>query len=312
MTTASAISVANIEHALSVIDPVFLDSPQFESDALSEQLGMNIMLKIECVNPIRSFKGRGAEYFTHLNKDVAARPWICASAGNFGQGLAYATRKYDIPIIVYAAETANPFKIEKMRALGADVRLVGHDFDASKEACRVYAEAEGLTFVEDGRDVAITEGAGTIAAELGAGRGRFDAVLVPLGNGALVNGIGSWVKEYMPATRVVAVGADQAPAMERSFRERRVVVTTEPVKTIADGVATRVPVPEAVEAMLDVTDDVLLVPEEDIIKAMALIERELGLKVEGAGAVTLAAARRFRDSFRGQRLALVVSGSNVV
>ena len=312
MTTAAAISVANIEHARSVIDPVFLDSPQFQSDALSEHLGMDIVLKVECVNPIRSFKGRGAEYFTYLNKDNAARPWICASAGNFGQGLAFAARKHDIPIIVYAATTANPFKIEKMRALGADVRLVGHDFDASKDACRAYAEAERLTFVEDGRDAAITEGAGTIAPELARWPEPFDAVLVPLGNGALVNGIGSWIKAHLPETRVVAVGADQAPAMERSFRERRVVVTTEPVKTIADGVATRVPVPEAVEAMVAVADEVLLLPEEDIIEAMALIERQLGLKVEGAGAVTLAAARRFRERFRGQRLGVVVSGSNVV
>ena len=312
MTTASAISIANIEHARSVIDPVFLDSPQFKSDAFSDQFGMKIVLKVECVNPIRSFKGRGAEYFTHLNKANRARPWICASAGNFGQGLAYAARKHDIPIIVYTATTANPFKIEKMRALGADVRLVGDDFDASKDACRAYAKAEGLTFVEDGRDAAITEGAGTIAPELARWSEPFDAVLVPLGNGALVNGIGSWVKAHMPETRVVAVGADQAPAMERSFRERRVVVTTEPVKTIADGVATRVPVPEAVAAMVDVADDVLLVREEDIIEAMALIEQELGLKVEGAGAVTLAAARRFRESFRGQHLAVIVSGSNVV
>ena len=310
MEPAPSISLESIAEARSLIDPVFIDTPQFQNDALGKLVGAEIVVKVECVNPVRSFKGRGADYFTHVHHASAPSPWTCASAGNFGQGLAYAARKHEIGLIVYAATTANPFKVERMRRLGADVRLVGDDFDASKDACRQFASDEGLTFIEDGRDVAIAEGAGTIAAELLQWPERIDALLVPVGNGALINGIGTWAKAYAPETLVIGTGALAAPAMERSFREHK-VVTTESVSTIADGVATRIPIPEAVTTMVEVADDMLLVDDDAIRQAMALIERELGLKVEPAGAVPLAAATTHRERFRGKRLALVISGSNV-
>ena len=310
MDPAPSVSLERIAEARSVIDPVFLDSPQFQNDALSDVVGAEIIVKVECVNPVRSFKGRGAEYFTHVHKASAPRPWTCASAGNFGQGLAYAARKHEIVLIVYAATTANPFKVERMRQLGAEVRLVGDDFDAAKDACRQFASDEGRTFIEDGRDVAITEGAGTLAVELLQWPEPFDAVLIPVGNGALIGGVGTWLKAHSPATLVIGTGAEAAPAMERSFREQK-VVTTESVSTIADGVATRVPVPEAVTIMIEVADDMLLVDDDAIRRAMTAIERDLGLKVEPAGAVPLAAATTHRERFRDKRLAVVISGSNV-
>ncbi|GMR22964.1 MAG: pyridoxal-phosphate dependent enzyme [Acidobacteriota bacterium] len=310
MDPVASVSLERIAAARSVIDPVFLDTPQFQNDALSDLVDAEIILKVECVNPVRSFKGRGAEYFTHVHKDSAPRPWTCASAGNFGQGLAYAARKHEIRLIVYAASTANTFKVERMRQLGAEVHLVGDDFDAAKDACRRFASDEGCMFIEDGRDIAITEGAGTLGVELLQRREPLDAVLIPVGNGALINGVGTWVKAHAPETLVIGTGAGAAPAMERSFREQK-VVTTASVSTIADGVATRVPVPEAVTTMVAVTDDMLLVDDDAIRRAMAAIERELGLKVEPAGAVPLAAATTHRERFRGKRLALVISGSNV-
>ena len=304
------ISLERIEEARSVIDPVFLDSPQFRSDALSEGLGADAVLKVECLNPVRSFKGRGASYFTHLHKDRAPRPWVCASAGNFGQGLAYAARAHDIPLLVFAAETANPLKVARMRSLGAEVRLTGRDFDAAKDASRAYAAELEATFVEDGRDPAITEGAGTIGVELLRFQDGFDSVLIPLGNGALLNGIGTWLKAHSPSTAVIGVGASRAPSMERSFRAGKPVALDEPVATIADGVGTRVPVPEAVTTMVEVADDVLLAEEEAIVSSMRLLFRELGLVVEGAGAVTLAAATAHKERFRGQRLLLLIGGGN--
>jgi threonine dehydratase len=307
---ASSISLARIEEARSVIDPVFLDSPQFRCDSISEDLDCDVVLKIECLNPIRSFKGRGACYFTHLHHSSAPAPWVCASAGNFGQGMAFAARRHSVPLVIFAGEAANPVKLERMRRLGAQLRLAGRDFDAAKESARRFAEEKGLTFVEDGRESSITEGAGTVAAELLEWRDRFDAVLVPVGNGALINGIGSWVKARSPRTSVLGVGTVRAPAMERSFRAGRPVSLPGPVVTVADGVGARVAVPEAVETMLRVVDDFLLVEEEAIVSAMGSIFRELGLVAEGAGAVPLAAASVFRERFRGKRLALIVGGGN--
>ena len=162
----SRLSLERIERAAATIDPVFLNTPQFESEPLSDALDMRLVLKIETINPIRSFKGRGADF---LLSDASAdsAPLVCASAGNFGQALAYAARKRGRQLVVFAAETANPLKIDRMRALGADVRLFGCDFDAAKERARSYAVETGASFIEDGREPAISEGAGTIAVELG-------------------------------------------------------------------------------------------------------------------------------------------------
>jgi threonine dehydratase len=304
------ISLQRIEEAVSAIDPIFLDTPQFRNERLSESLGADVSVKVECLNPLRSFKGRGASYFTHLHGDTAPRPWVCASAGNFGQGLAFAARGRGIPLEVFAAETANPFKVERMRRLGAEVKLTGSDFDAAKETARAYASERRATFVEDGRDDAITEGAGTIGVEILRNGSRFDSVLIPLGNGALLNGIGAWIKEHSPSTAVVGVSAARAPAMERSFRAGKPVALDEPVTTIADGVGTRVPIPEAVTTMLQVADDVLLVEEEPIAASMRVLFHELGIVVEGAGAITLAAATAFRERFEGQRILLLIGGGN--
>lgn len=311
MSADSLLSVSHIEEAATVIDPVFRNSPQFVAESLSSELGMVVVAKIDCLNPIRSFKGRGAEYFAHRRDTKDKRPWICASAGNFGQGLAYAARKRGISLMVFAAETANVLKVERMQELGAEVRLEGADFDESKDACRQFASERGLRFVEDGREPAIAEGAGTIALELTRGYPDLDAVLVPVGNGALVGGIGTWMREQAPQTRVIGVGAERAPAMERSFRTGSLVAGEEPVETIADGVASRVPVPEALRIMSEVVDDMLLVSEEEILDAMRLAHRQLGLVLEGAGAVPLAAASKERGRFEGMKVAVVMGGGNL-
>ena len=132
-----------IEEAVRVIDPAFLGSPQFEAEALGDELGSRLVCKVETANPIRSFKGRGTDYLLYRLRGERSEGLVCASAGNFGQGLAYAARKRGIPLTVFAAENANPAKVERMRGLGAEVRLEGEDFDEAKAAARVLAESEG-------------------------------------------------------------------------------------------------------------------------------------------------------------------------
>ena len=298
-----AISLASME-----IDPVFLRTPQVVSDPLSDRLGIEVVAKIETLNPIRSFKGRGTDWF--LRSSSVDAPVVCASAGNFGQGMAYASRRRGIPCTVFAPENANPLKIERMRALGADVQLVGADFDASKEAARTYTAERGGRFVEDGAEPAIAEGAGTIAAELGAHASLLDAVLVPVGNGALVTGIGAWIKAFAPHTRVVGVSASGAPSMAESWRAREIRRTPR-VETIADGIAVREPVPRALEDMYTLVDDMVLVDDDDLVDAMVLAHEHLGVVVEPAGVAGLAAAVRYRDAFTGQTIGIPLCGGNV-
>jgi threonine dehydratase len=302
------ISLARIEEAARVVDPVFLNTPQFLSEPLSERLGCELTVKVETLNPLRSFKGRGTDFFLH--RAGGTEPLVCASAGNFGQGLAYAARSRGFPLTVFAAEKANPLKVARMRALGAEVKLEGADFDAAKAAARAFAEREGLRFVEDGREPEIAEGAGTIGLELSRLAGRLDAVLVPLGNGALLAGVGVWLKAYAPSIQVVGVCAAGAPAMERSWRSGT-LQPTERAETIADGIAVRVPVPEALADLHGRVDDVLLVDEADIVRAMRLAFADLGLAVEPAGAVGVAALLAHPARFAARRVATVLCGGNL-
>lgn len=224
--------------------------------------------------------------------------------------MAYAAKERGVECLVFAPENANPLKIERIRALGAEVRLVGNDFDSSKDAAREHATAVGARFVEDGAEPAIAEGAGTIAAELGAYPGLLDVVLVPVGNGALINGMGTWMKAFAPHTSVIGVCASGAPAMAESWRarERR---ATRGVNTTADGIAVREPVPRALDDMFSVVDDMLLVEDGDLIEAMQLIHEHMGLVVEPAGVAGVAAAMRHRERFAGQTMGIPLCGGNV-
>jgi threonine dehydratase len=303
------LSLGRIEEAARCIDPVFLGSPQYEAEALADELELRVVCKVETANPIRSFKGRGTDYFMH--RIGGEEGWlVCASAGNFGQGLAYAARKRNVHLTVFAAESANPAKVEKMRWLGAEVRLEGADFDEAKAAARALAETEGWRFVEDGREPEIAEGAGTIALEMCRWPEPFDAVLVPLGNGALLSGVGTWVKGHAPSTKVIGVCAEGAPAMALSLREG-VTRTTERVDTIADGIAVRVPVEEALSDLSGVVDDVLLVDDGAMVGAMRLLFWKMGLVVEPAGAAGIAALLAHRERFAGTLVTTPLCGSNL-
>jgi len=305
----ATISISGIQDAASVIDPVFRDTPQFVCEPLSDQLGVITILKVEAINPIRSFKGRGTDYLLHR---LGPQPngIVCASAGNFGQGMAFAARKRGEPMTIFAAVSANPLKVERMRALGATVVLEGKDFDEAKDGALQHASRTGAFYVEDGLLGPISEGAGTIACELERMDGTLDACFVPLGNGALVNGMGTWLKRSALSPIVVAVCPTGAPAMEMSWRAGT-PISTPTMNTIADGIAVRVPVQEALEIMRKTVDDVMLVTDDEIVDAMRLVHRGAGLVVEPAGAAGIAAIAKRWNDFAGKRVAVVLTGGNV-
>lgn len=304
------LSASAIEEASRLIDPAFLTSRQFESDPLSAALECRLTLKDETDNPIRSFKGRGADYF--LAKVVERgdeRLLVCASTGNFGQAMAFACRKRNRALVVYAETGANPVKVGRITEMGAEVRLEGADFDEAKAMARGFCEETGAWMVEDGHEPEISEGAGTISLELLQGR-AFDSILIPLGNGALLNGNARWIKEVAPETEVVGVSAVGADAMERSWRQGG-VVTRDSVDTISEGIAVRVPVPSAVSDMVGLVDDVLLVGDDSTIDAMRLVHTHTYLAVEPAAAVGIAAIADDVARFRGKTIATILTGANL-
>lgn len=305
---ARPLDIDRILAASQQIDPVFLDTPLINQPSLDAALGCELWLKVETLNPIRSFKGRGTDLFAATALKPGDR-LVSASAGNFGQGLARAATRRGHACTVFAAETANPLKIAAMRRLGAEVRLHGQDFDAAKEAARRHAAEAGARFVEDGLEPEIAEGAGTIGLEL-AEAARFDTVLLPLGNGALLAGVGAALRHAAPDMRIVGVVAAGAPAMQRSLAEGRPIETPR-ADTIADGIAVRVPVPAALAMLEGRYDGIVAVPDADIVRAMRLALDHLGLVVEPAGAAGLAAMLADPQAVRDRRCATVLCGGNV-
>jgi threonine dehydratase len=302
------LSLDRIAEAARIIDPVFLATPQFVSEPLSEALGVRLVVKVETLNPVRSFKGRGADYYA-ASLSAGARV-VTASSGNLGQALAYACRRRGARLTVFAATSANPLKLERMRALGADLHLVGEDFDAAKAEACCFATISGLVFVEDGVEPRLSEGAGSIAVELLGFPEQLDSVLVSLGNGAILGGMARWMTEQAPTVEVIGVAPTGAPCMAESFHQRR-PVTTATIATIADGMATRVPVPEALADLQGTASDVVLVGDAAMIRAMQLVHQHLGLVLEPSGAAGVAALLTYPERFRDRTVAVVLCGGNL-
>lgn len=291
-----------IEAAAAEIPVVFRRTPQFVDERLSLELGRTVVVKVETLNPIGSFKGRGTSVLTR--KLDPARTWVCSTAGNFGQGVAFAARERGAQVQVFVSPAVPGGKVASMRRLGATVDV----HDRPSAAAREYAaESDDRLLVVDGEDPAMAEGAGTIGLELGTA-GPFDAAVVQLGDGALITGVACGLKSVSPQTRVIGVCASGSPAMERSFRAGRPLADPG-TGTIATAIAIEEPVPASFARVQALVDDVVLVDDDDLRAAMALIAESLGVLVEPAGAAGVAALRRYGAELPGERVAVVLTGA---
>lgn len=290
-----------VRRATTEIDPVFLHSPHFVDERLCAELGRSVVVKVESLNPLHSFKGRGADFL--VRERTGNDTLVCSTAGNFGQAVAYAVRTRGLAAEIFVQPRVNPAKLARMRALGADVVVTD---DAARKAREHAEQHPDRVFVEDGREPAVAEGAGTIAVELLAEH-DCDTVVVPVGDGALINGMACWIKAVAPSVRVIGVGASAAPGVERAWRtgER---ITGAPADSIAEGITTRAPIPESVERMRALVDDVVLVDDQDLRAAMRLAARTLGVLLEPAAAAGLAALTVHQ--LPGSHVGTVLTGSN--
>jgi threonine dehydratase len=301
-----------IRSSIPRIAPVFRNTPQYICPPLGAALDCELILKLETANPIRCFKGRGAEtVMARLADSPDFKAAVCASAGNLGQALAYSGRRRGISTKVVAGGGANPYKLERIRALGAIVRIVDGDIEEARDLARRIAESEGAFLVEDSENLDTCEGAGTIGIELVEGVEPVDAVLVALGGGAMATGVGYVFKCLAPQVEIVGVQPKGAPAMALSWRARS-VVKTDRVDTIADGVAGRFPIPAVLDDLLIVADHVALVEEDSIVEGMRLLYRHAGLVVEPSAALGVAAILEDRSRYRGKRVVTIICGANVI
>jgi threonine dehydratase len=270
--------------------------------------GRTVYLKREDVHELGAFKWRGAVPTLEAWHADGAAAVVTASTGNHGAATAWAAERLGMDAVVYVPDGAARAKVELVESLGAEVRWAGNDIDDAKDAARAYAAGAGLPFFEDGAERAQYEGYRAIARELLEQAPEPPAaVVVPLGNGALLGGIGLELVERSPATLRIGVQSNEAPVMVECWRAGE-IVESDRCATFADGLAVRVAIPAAVAVLGEVVSDMLLVSERAIAEGVGSYAAA-GIRVEGAAAAALAALPQVADL--DGSVVLIVTGRNI-
>lgn len=268
--------------------------------------GRDLWLKREDVHELGAFKWRGALPTLRAYRDQGADTVVTASTGNHGAATAWSAGQLGMSAVVYVPVDASRSKLERIRALGADVRMIGADVDEAKDAGASFAAAHRLPFFEDGAEPAQYAGYRAIAEEILRQAARPPAaVIVPVGNGALLVGIGQALGDAAPGVQRIGVVAQAAPVMALSYAAGK-AVGCERCATFADGLAVRVAIPRAVSELALAADRMLEVSEQEIARAVGSFARA-GIRVEGAAGAGLAALGKVT----ADPVVLIVGGSNI-
>ncbi|HVD31898.1 MAG TPA: pyridoxal-phosphate dependent enzyme, partial [Methylomirabilota bacterium] len=290
---AHQVSFDDVLAAREFLRPHLRPTPLIRHEALCTALGIEALLKCESALPTAAFKVRGG--LNLLGRDPTAKPGvIAASTGNHGQSLSYAGRTFGIPVTIVAPVGANPLKLAAMRGYGATIVEHGADYDEAREECERRAAATGVRYVHSGNEPYLIAGVGTAALEVLEERRDVDVLIVPIGGGSGAAGACIVAKQLRPTVRVIGVQSSGAPAAYLSWRDRRPQVGG-PIRTFAEGLATRTSFDLPQRILIDLLDDFVLVYDEDIYRAMRLLLVAGHQLAEGAGAAATAAAWKLRD-----------------
>ena len=279
-------------------------------EGLSAALGTDVWLKLELENPTGSFKVRGAyNVLAAMAPEERARGVVASSAGNHGLGVAYAAQAFGAPAMLYVPTTAPQVKKDGIRALGTLVNDEAADYDVAMDMAKAHAAREGIRYINPCLGLDLLAGQGTVALELLEQRPDLATCLICTGGGGLLGGMGAVFRALAPQVRVIGVQSEETPNLTWSVRAGRVV--DRPVTpTLADGLAGAID-EDGLHIGQYCADDLLLVPEAQLAETIAWCHRELGLVVEGAGAITLAALRHGHVSSPRGPVVAVVSGRNI-
>jgi len=299
-----------LEAAARVVHGVLAPTPQYCWPLLSERVGAELWVKHENHTPTGAFKVRGGlVLIERLKRERSDLPGVVsATRGNHGQSLAYAGRRHGVRSVIVVPHGNSSDKNAAMRAWGAELVEHGRDFDAARLHAAQIASAQGLQFVGPFMPDLVA-GVGSYAMELFHGAPALDAVYAPIGCGSGICGIIAWRDALGLATRVIGVVSAHADCYAQSFEAGR-PIETESAATFADGMAVRVPVPEALAAIRAGADRIVRVTDDEVRAAMRHFFHDTHNLVEGAGAAALAAL--MKDSERkGKRFAVIASGGNI-
>ena len=302
-------TLADVLEARRRISPYLRPTPLYGYAALDELLGAEIFVKHENHQPVGAFKVRGGvNLVSQLSADERERGVIAASTGNHGQSIAYAARLFGVRATICVPAAANPVKVAAMRGLGADLVFHGRDYDEARQHCEALASEHGYRYVHSGNEPLLIAGVATETLEILEEQPQIDAIIVPIGGGSGAAGACIVAKAVNVAVSVIGVQSEAAPTAYRSWRDRHLV--EDRMETFAEGLATRTAFELPQTILWQSLDDFVLVADDEIRAAQALMIDATRNLVEGAGAAPLAAALRLRDRLIGKRVALILSGGN--
>ena len=290
------------------------ETPLDPAPLLSRRLANRVLIKREDLQPVFSFKARGAyNKLVSLSADDRARGVIASSAGNHAQGVALAGRHLGVAALIVMPETTPRIKVDAVRALGAEIVLHGVSYDETQAKAEELAAARGLVYVHPFDDPDIIAGQGTVAMEILRQHGEdIHAIFVAIGGGGLISGIGAYVKALWPRIKIIGVEPEEAPTMHHSLRQGERIVLSQ-VGIFADGVAVRQVGVETFRIAKSCVDEVILVNTDEICAAIKDIYEDTRSIAEPAGALGVAGMKRYvaREGVREETLIAVDCGANV-
>lgn len=308
---SSQLKVGDVFAAARRIEPYIRRTPLERSFALEEEVGCGpIYFKLENQQRTRSFKIRGAlNRVLAIGEEERRRGIVTASSGNHGQGVALAAALVGVKATVVVPEVTPAVKIQEARRWGAEVVKWGANFDAAEEKAWELVRELGGTFIHPCIDPGVMAGQGTVGLEVLSELPDVATVVVPVGGGGLAGGIGVLIKAVRPEVKVIGVQAASSPGLYESFRAGRIVLC--PVEeTLAEGLAGNA-YEETLPLIRQVVDEMVLVSEAEIARAMAWLVLKAGQVVEGAGAVGVAALLFGKLSLESGPSVFILSGGNV-
>ena len=293
---------------------VAIETPLVIADRLSERLGNTVWFKREDLQPVHSFKLRGAyNKIAGLSDQECENGVIAASAGNHAQGVALGAARRGIKALIIMPRTTPSIKVESVRRLGARISLSGDAYDDAYAHAASLAQEKGMTFIHPYDDPAVIAGQGTIALEiLREHQGDLHAIFVPVGGGGLIAGIAACVKALQPAVKVIGVEPDDSPCLFEALKQKRRVLLDR-VGIFTDGVAVRQAGKEPYRIARQHVDEVILVSTDEICAAIKDIFDECRSIVEPAGALAVAGIKKYveRTGITDAGLVAINSGANI-
>jgi threonine dehydratase len=304
-------TLQGVYEAKRVIAPHLEPTPLHYSRRLSRVLECEVYLKLENLQPTRAFKVRGGiNYMNHIKNSGTGKVVITASTGNHAQSIAYGGSTFGIRVKVVMPAGVPQLKIEAVKELGADVIFHGSYYDEAREYAQKLASQEDYVYVHPSNEPLLIEGVGTMHLEIFGEQPEIDVVINPIGGGSGASGACTVYKTLNPRIKVIGVQAEGASAFYRSWKEDAIAKPST-VATAAEGLATATAYELPFNVLHDVIDDVMLVSDEEMRRAVKTIFLATGQVAELSGAASTAAAFKLKEQLAGRKIALVLTGGNI-